>query len=109
MSAYANKSQIYNDKKRYFPYLNINFNQNNNKEIKTDTFIYNKNIGIKGSNNFPINNKGEHGLANKHNNKITNLNYLNRKTQSFIQKNNIEINEYSNPSVSLINENKKKY
>jgi hypothetical protein len=62
---------------------------------------------MKGNNSYQINNKGKLEFAKQHNNRITNLNYLNNKTQIFNKKYNLELNEHSNPSSSLINEKKK--
>ena len=107
MSKFSHNSQINYDKRSYYPNLNINFNQNNNR-AKINTLIYNENIEIEGSNIYSLNNKGKLGLSKKQNNKIPNINYLNHKTQIYNKKYNKGQNEQSNPSSSLINENKKK-
>ena len=107
MSFYTNYSQM-NDKRSNCPNLNINFNLNKDKPIKANTYIDNENLEYKGSNIYPINNKGKNEFTKKNNNKSSNLNYLNHKTQSYNKKYNIEINENSNPSQLLINEDNKK-
>ena len=106
MSSFTSNSHIYYDKKKY-PYLNINFNQNYNQAIKANPLIYKENKEMKGSNIYQINNKGKLEFAKQHNNRITNINYLNNKTQIYNKKYNLELNEYSNPSSSFIDENKK--